>query len=96
MANTGLSSGLETKQSDYVARMTFQPNKNYAFLSRFRFDEQNFDVRRMELEGKVTFDRWSAGLTYGNYDAQPIIGMLLPREGLAAVSIGQSSRRIGR
>jgi LPS-assembly protein len=83
MANTGLSSGLETKQSDYVARMTFQPNKNYAFLSRFRFDEQNFDVRRMELEGKVTFDRWSAGLTYGNYDAQPIIGMLLPREGLA-------------
>jgi len=74
----GLNSGLETKQSDYVARMTFQPNTNYTFLSRFRFDEQNFDVRRMELEGKVNFDRWSAGLTYGNYDAQPLIGMLLP------------------
>jgi LPS-assembly protein len=83
MANTGLNSGLETRQSDYVARATFQPNKNYTFLSRFRFDEQNFDVRRLELEGRVNFDRWTAALTYGNYDAQPIIGMLLPREGIA-------------
>jgi LPS-assembly protein len=83
MANTGLNSGLETNQSDYVARMTFQPNKTYAFLSRFRFDEQNFDVRRLELEGRVNFDRWTAALTYGNYDAQPLIGMLLPREGIA-------------
>jgi len=83
MANSGVTSGLETNQSDYVARMTFQPNKTYAFLSRFRFDEQTLDVRRTELEGRVTFDRWTAGLTYANYDAQPAIGMLLPREGLA-------------
>jgi LPS-assembly protein len=83
MANTGLQSGLETPRSDYVARATFQPNKTYAFISRFRFDEQNFDLRRMELEGKVNFDRWSASLTYGNYDAQPTAGLLLPREGIS-------------
>ena len=83
MANTGLNSGIETNQSDYVARMTFQPNKTYAFFSRFRFDEQNFDLRRLELEGRVNFDRWTAALTYGNYDAQPLVGLLLPREGIS-------------
>jgi LPS-assembly protein len=62
--------------------MTLQPNKTYTFISRFRFDEENFAVRRMELEGRVNFDRWTAGLTYGNYDAQPITGLLQGREGI--------------
>ena len=29
--NTGLDSGLDTNQSDYVARMVFQPNATYSF-----------------------------------------------------------------
>jgi LPS-assembly protein len=82
MANTGLQSGLETPRSDYVGRVTYQPSTVYAFTSRFRFDEQTFNTRRLELEGRVNFDRWSTSLTYGQYDAQPTIGMLLPREGL--------------
>jgi LPS-assembly protein len=82
MANTGTNSGLETGRSDYVARATFTPNRNMSFTSRFGFDEQNFSTRRLELEGRLNFDRWSTGLTYGRYDAQPNIGVLLPREGI--------------
>jgi LPS-assembly protein len=38
----------------------------------------------MELEGRMTFDRWSLGLLYGEYDPQPSVGLLLPREGILA------------
>jgi LPS-assembly protein len=82
MANTGAQSGLETNTSDFVARATYKPNSTYTFNSRFRFDEQNFDIRRMEFEGRVAFERWTASITYGKYDAQPAVGMILPREGI--------------
>jgi LPS-assembly protein len=80
ISNTGLDSGLDTRASDYVARLTFQPNSTFTFVSRFRFDEQTFAVRRLEFEGKVNFERWSASVTYGNYDAQPDIGLLTRRQ----------------
>ena len=82
MANTGVDSGLETDRSDYVARTIFQPNKTFAFISRWRLDEQEFSVRRMEFEARANFDRWLTSVTYGNYDAQPSAGLLLPREAI--------------
>jgi LPS-assembly protein len=81
-ANTGLDSGLETRRSDYVARLMVQPNSVYSFISRFRFDEESFDVRRLELEGRATFERWSVSMLYGNYDAEPDIGFLTRRQGV--------------
>jgi len=84
--NTGLDSGLESRASDFVARLTFQPTTTYAFISRFRLDEQSFDVRTMELESRVTFERWALSVTYGNYDAQPETGILTRRQ--AAVTSG--------
>jgi LPS-assembly protein len=87
MANTGLNSGLETNRSDYVARMTFAPNTTYSFTSRFRFDERTFDTRRFEIEGRGNFERWGASVTYGQYDAQPEIGLLLPREGISTAGV---------
>jgi LPS-assembly protein len=80
--NTGLDSGLDTRASDYVARLAFQPASNYMFISRFRLDEQTLDVRRVELEGRVSFERWSLSAIYGNYDAQPDLGMLTRRQGI--------------
>lgn len=82
MANTGTDSGLETRRSDYVARATFAPNTTYQLLSRFRWDEDTLATKRLELEGRVNFDRWSTSVTYGRYDAQPSVGLLLPREGV--------------
>jgi LPS-assembly protein len=84
--NTGLNSGLDTSRSDYVARVSYQPNRTYTFTSRFRFDQANFDVRRFELESRTNFDRWSFAAIYGNYDAQPALGFLTRREGIVGNS----------
>ncbi len=80
--NTGLNSGLDTRRSDYVARFGYEPNNIYAFTSRFRFDKDNFEVNRMELEASAHFDRWSASVLYGDYAPQPAIGYLSRRQGI--------------
>jgi LPS-assembly protein len=80
--NTGLDSGLDTTRSDYVARLQFQPNRIYQFTSRFRFDENDFTLKRLELETTANFDRWRLTLMYGEYAAQPELGFLSRREGV--------------
>ena len=80
--NTGLDSGLDTTRSDYVARVSYQPNSTYMFTSRFRFNNDSFEVQRTELEGRVNFDRGSGALLYGNYAAQPELGFLDRRQGI--------------
>ena len=80
--NTGLNSGLDTKRSDYVARFAYQPDRIFTFTTRYRFDEENFELRRFELEGRANFDRLSLQALYGNYDKQPELGFLSRREGI--------------
>jgi LPS-assembly protein len=80
--NTGVSSGLDTNRSDYVARIAFQPDRIYTFSTRYRFDRDTFDLRRFEVEGRANLDRWSIGVLYGIYDAQPKLGFLERREGI--------------
>jgi LPS-assembly protein len=80
--NTGLDSGLDTTRSDYVARLSYQPNSIYMFTSRFRLDNDNFAARRIELEARANFDRWSGSILYGDYAAQPLIGILDRQQGI--------------
>jgi LPS-assembly protein len=80
--NTGIDSGLDSRQSDYVARLSYQPNSTYTFTSRFRFDNDQFAMRRMELEANAKFDRWNVALLYGDYAAQPELGFLDRRQGV--------------
>jgi LPS-assembly protein len=82
VTNTGLESGLDTTRSDYVARVSYQPNRTYTFTSRFRFDNDSFAVRRTELETTAKFDRWNVSLLYGDYAAQPKLGFLDRRQGV--------------
>jgi len=84
--NTGLDSGLDTARSDYVARVTYQPNRIYSFTSRFRFDSNDFTLKRLEVEGTATFDRWRLTMMYGDYAAQPELGFLNRREGVLAIT----------
>ncbi len=77
-----LNSGLDTRASDYVARIAYQPDRIFTFTTRYRFGEENFDVNRFELEGKANFDRLSLQALYGNYAAQPELGFLTRREGI--------------
>ena len=80
--NTGLDSGLDTRRSDYVARLAYEPNSIYTFTSRFRFNKNNFDITRMEIEAAAHFNRWQASVLYGDYAAQPDIGFLSRRQGI--------------
>lgn len=82
LTNTGINSGLETNRSDYVGRISYQPNSTLTFTSRARLDESTLDMRRLELEARANFDRWSVSLLYGNYDRQPELGFLNRREGV--------------
>jgi LPS-assembly protein len=80
--NTGLSSGLDTARSDYVARVSYQPNSTFMFTSRFRLDENDFTLQRTELESTANFGRWTTSVMYGSYAAQPALGFLDRREGV--------------
>src|SRR5215213_9774109 len=80
--NTGLSSGLAKPRSDYVARIAYQPDNVYSVISRFLLDEDTFQIRRLEVEGRANFDRWQISALYGNYDRQPEIGFLQRRQGV--------------
>jgi LPS-assembly protein len=82
VTNTGVDSGLQTARSDYVARVNYSPNRTYTFSVRSRMDEATLNINRFEAEGRASFDRWSVGLMYGNYAAQPDLGYLTRREGL--------------
>ena len=83
--NTGLGSGLDTQRSDYVARLSYQPNSIYTFTSRFRFDNDDFTMKRMELEARAKYERWALTLLYGDYAAQPELGFLDRRQGVLGV-----------
>ncbi|OZA00055.1 MAG: organic solvent tolerance protein [Rhizobiales bacterium 17-65-6] len=82
MANTGLQSGLDTDVSDIVARFSYSPTKNLEFISRFRFDEDNFSLQRFELEGRAAWDRINISAVYGLYSPQPLLGYYEERQGV--------------
>jgi LPS-assembly protein len=88
--NTGLESGLDKTISDYVARISYQPDRTYTFTTRARFDEATFNVQRFEVEGRANYDRWTFTLLYGDYAAQPELGLLNRREGI----LGQARFKI--
>jgi LPS-assembly protein len=91
-ANTGLGSGLDKSVSDYVARVSYQPNSTYTFSTRFRFDQATLAVQRFEVEARANFDRWSLSTLYGQYAAQPELGFLKRREGI----LGTASVKLTR
>jgi LPS-assembly protein len=82
VANTGLDSGLDTTASDYVGRVSYQPVNALTFSTRYRLDNASFELKRLELETAVTFDRWNLSVLYGDYAAQPDIGFLDRRQGV--------------
>jgi LPS-assembly protein len=90
LTNTGLGSGLDTTRSDYVSRVSYQPNRIWSFSGRARLDDRDFNVRRLEFETRANVDRWTVSLLYGNYDAQPELGFLTRREGI----LGSASVKI--
>jgi LPS-assembly protein len=82
VTNTAVDSGLQTPKSDYVASLSYSPNRTYTLATRARFDEATGSVQRFEAEARANFDRWSVSVLYGDYAAQPDLGYLTRREGI--------------
>ena len=85
--NTGLSSGLDTNVSDYVARLAYAPSSMLTFTTRYRFDHETFELQRFEAEAVVSIDRLTVSALYGDYAAQPLIGFLERRKGVVGTAV---------
>lgn len=82
-ANVGLSSGLDTRRSDYVTALSFAPSSMFSFTAKSRFDVNTLEPRRIDLVSTFNLGAWTANAQYANYQAQPEIGYYVRREGLS-------------
>lgn len=82
-ANVGLSSGLDTRRSDYVGSLTIAPNSFLSFITKARFDVDSFTPRRLDLGANLNFGALIGTVQFADYQAQPVIGYYVRREGLA-------------
>ncbi len=82
MANIGLSSGLDTRASDYVSRIAYSPNSNYTLVAKARFDEDTWAMRRFDAAATANYGPIHFGAQFANYEQQPLIGYVYRREGL--------------
>jgi LPS-assembly protein len=87
IANVGLNSGLDSNPSDYVGRTIVSPNQNISFMSRARFDKDDFSIRRFEAGLVANLNPIApitTSLMYARYAAQPELGLNQRREGIVA------------
>jgi LPS-assembly protein len=83
-ANIGLSSGLDTRLSDYIGRISFSPSSMFSFTAKGRFDPQTFKPRRIDLVASANLSNdLTASLQYASYEAQPLIGYEVRRQGMS-------------
>jgi LPS-assembly protein len=85
-ANVGLSSGLDTRRSDYVGAVTIAPNSILSFIGKARFDVDTLQARRVDLIASYNLGALTGSIQFANYLAQPVIGYDVRREGLAISS----------
>ena len=85
-ANVGLSSGLDTRLSDYVGALTIAPNSIFSFIAKARFDVSSMAARRLDLIANYNFGALTGAVQFADYEAQPVIGYDVRREGLAISS----------
>jgi len=64
VAHAGLASGLETDRSDYVGRVSFDSGVGPRLDFRGRFDEENFDIQRGEIEASNAVGPLTASASY--------------------------------
>ena len=82
-ANVGLSSGLDTRRSDTVGAFTVSPGSYLSFTAKGRFDSTTFEARRIDLIASTKLGALTGNIQYARYEAQPLIGYDVRREGLS-------------
>ena len=86
-ANVGLSSGLDTRASDIVGRLAIAPTNTITFGVKGRFDPATLVARRVDVWSSFKFEPLTLQVQYANYEAQPLIGFDVRRQGLSANAI---------
>ena len=56
LVNVGRDSGLESSRSDYVGRLQVAPNRNFSFVTRGRWDQDDLGLRRIEVGASANFN----------------------------------------
>ena len=95
-ANVGLSSGLDTRRSDYVSAFTIAPNSIFSFVAKARFDVSSLAARRLDLITNYNFGALTGSIQFADYEAQPVIGYDVRREGLSLSSRYKIKRQLFR
>jgi LPS-assembly protein len=79
-------SGLESDRSDFVGAVYFSPNPIFRLAAKGRFDQNDFALKRADLQAAVTTARFSGSLTYSAIDAQPSLGYSEDRQEIAGLA----------
>ncbi|WP_425475737.1 LPS-assembly protein LptD [Mesorhizobium hunchu] len=74
LVNAGANSGLETDTSDYVGLVGLSSPNGFSASLSGRFDEQSFDVRRMEAKTGFSAGPLSLTARYAFIENQPLYG----------------------
>jgi LPS-assembly protein len=92
LVNAGRGSGLDSRLSDYVARLRLQPTPNLSFLASGLFDKESLNAKRLEASATATIGPVSGSLTYARLAAQRDTGSANRREGLSGSARLQLSK----
>ncbi len=98
LVNAGEESGLESDVSDYVAMIGLDSGTGFSVEARGRFDNQDFDVRRLEASARYSSPAFSVSTRYAFIGAQPDYGFADDREqaGISAsVKLADNWRAFG-
>jgi len=88
LVRTGADTGLESEDSDYVARLYFDSNKGWRFGAQVSFDENDLAIKRAVLNTTGLMGPFVGSLTYSYLGRQPSLGITSDRsEFLSAASI---------
>jgi LPS-assembly protein len=79
---TGIGSGLETDNSDIVARVTVNSGRGIAATARARFDDEDLNVNSTEINAVGAYRGSTASLGYAYYRTSPAAGIFQTREEL--------------
>jgi LPS-assembly protein len=85
-ALTGVGSGLETKWSDYLARVTVNTGMGLAATGRARVDDEDLQFNRGELGAVASFGGSTASLDYAYIRESPASGIFRLREEVTAAA----------
>ncbi len=96
--NVGADSGLEDARSDYVGMIGTSNSTGFALAARGRFDKDDLNIKRGELEAQQNWSRVGVSARYAYIAPQPAYGYSELRQevgGTATLKINENWRTFG-